>query len=56
MITDESHYLALAAAYARGVLGFEGLSDRDAVARGAELKLHRFKRTAQLPRVRAVIR
>lgn len=63
MITDESHYLALAAAYARGALAARGvagaseLRDDEAVASGsaAELKLHRFKRTAQLPRVRSVV-
>ncbi len=57
MISAESHYVALAAAYARGVLGEPDLDDDAALARGlaAELKLHRFKRTAQLPRVRAVL-
>jgi ubiquinone/menaquinone biosynthesis C-methylase UbiE len=55
VITDETHYLALAAAYARGALGELALSDDEALARGRELKLHRFKRTAQLPRVKAVI-
>ena len=61
MISDASHYLALAAAYARGALAARGvdgaleLSDADAIDRGTELKLHRFKRTAQLPRVKAVI-
>ena len=55
MITDESHYVALAAAYARGVLGEPDLDDDVALARAAHLDLHRFKRTAQLPRVRAVL-
>ncbi|MEO8699145.1 MAG: class I SAM-dependent methyltransferase [Kofleriaceae bacterium] len=57
MITDASHYAAFAAAYARGALGAPTLDDATAVTRGTEagLKLHRFKRTAQLPRVRAVI-
>ncbi len=63
MITDASHYLALAAAYVRGALAARGidgalaLDDAEAIERGthAELKLHRFKRTSQLPRVRAVI-
>lgn len=61
MITAESHYLPLAAAYVRGALGEAppGLGDDDeaAVARGlaAGLELHRFKRSAQLPRVRAVL-
>ncbi|MBA2539631.1 MAG: methyltransferase domain-containing protein [Deltaproteobacteria bacterium] len=57
MIDDATHYLVLAAAYARGALGEPELDDATAIARGVEagLKLHRFKRTAQLPRVRAVI-
>ena len=107
MITAESHYLPLAAAYVRGALGegagagggaagerggagsagggaagerggaggagggaagerggaggagggAAGESDEAAVARGlaAGLELHRFKRSAQLPRVRAVL-
>jgi ubiquinone/menaquinone biosynthesis C-methylase UbiE len=57
VIADESHYLALAAAYARGALGDPTLDDASALERAlaARLELHRFKRTAQLPRVRAVI-
>ena len=57
MISNESHYVALAAAYARGCLGAPELPDDIAVARGeaAGLRLHRFKRSATLPRVRAVI-
>jgi len=57
MIDDASHYLALAAAYARGALAAPELDDATAIARGIEagLKLHRFKRSAQLPRIRAVI-
>jgi SAM-dependent methyltransferase len=85
VITAESHYLSLAAAYVRGALGDGGGagvgergvggdgagvgervvagdgvgddSDEAAVARGlaAGLELHRFKRSAQLPRVRAVL-
>lgn len=55
MITDETHYRAFAAAYARGALGEPQLSDDDALDRGHHLKLHRFKRSTQLPRVRAVI-
>lgn len=57
MITNESHYLALAAAYVRGATGAVDLSDADAVTRGERdgLRLHRFKRTSQLPRVRAVL-
>jgi hypothetical protein len=56
-MTDESHYLAFAAAYARGALGRPDLSDDDALAaaEAAGLRLHRFKRTAGLPRVRRVI-
>jgi len=55
-IDDASHYVALAAAYARGALGEPALDDATALQRGAELpELHRFKRTAQLPRVRAVL-
>jgi ubiquinone/menaquinone biosynthesis C-methylase UbiE len=57
MITDESHYLALAAAYVRGVVGDRALDDAAAVSRGERdgLRLHRFKRTSELPRVRAVL-
>jgi ubiquinone/menaquinone biosynthesis C-methylase UbiE len=57
VIDDATHYLTLAGAYARGALGEPALDDHTAVARGDErgLKLHRFKRIAQLPRVRAVI-
>ena len=55
MITDQSHYVALAAAYARGVLGELELDDETALARAQDRDLHRFKRTAQLPRVRAVL-
>ncbi len=56
MITDETHYLALAAAYARGALGIDA-DDVTALARAgdANLELQRFKRSAQLPRVRAVL-
>jgi ubiquinone/menaquinone biosynthesis C-methylase UbiE len=57
VIAAESHYLPLAAAYVRGALGEPGLGDDAAIARGlaANLPLHRFKRSAQLPRVRAVL-
>ena len=57
MISDASHYLDLAAADCRGRLGDSGLDDGAAVAAGeaAGLRLHRFKRTAELPRVRRVI-
>jgi 2-polyprenyl-3-methyl-5-hydroxy-6-metoxy-1,4-benzoquinol methylase len=56
MIDDESHYRWLAACYARGMLGVDGEDEevvRIAEARG--LRLHRFKRSAELPRVRAVL-
>jgi SAM-dependent methyltransferase len=57
VIDDASHYLALAAAYVRGVVGDRALGDAEAVARGERdgLRLHRFKRTGGLPRVRAVL-
>lgn len=57
MISGSSHYLSLAAAYCRGRLGEAALDDDAAVAAGqaAGLRLHRFKRTAGLPRVRRVI-
>ncbi len=56
MIDDASHYRWLAACYARGVLG-DGLDDDAALAAGerAGLRMHRFKRAAELPRVRAVL-
>jgi hypothetical protein len=54
LISDDSHHVALAAAYCRGRLGRAELGDDDAIAAGqaAGLRLHRFKRTAELPRVR----
>jgi ubiquinone/menaquinone biosynthesis C-methylase UbiE len=57
VITDASHYLGFAAAYVRGVVGDATLDDAQAIARGERdgLRLHRFKRTAQLARVRAVL-
>lgn len=57
MMTDDSHYLALAAAYARGALGRSELDDPSALAVAAAtgLRLHRFKRTSGRPRVRRVI-
>jgi ubiquinone/menaquinone biosynthesis C-methylase UbiE len=57
VITAESHYVALAAAYVRGVVGDRTLDDDAALARGEAqgLRLHRFKRTAGLQRVRAVL-
>jgi hypothetical protein len=56
-MTDDSHYLALAAAYARGSLVRLDLEDTAALqaAQEAGLRLHRFKRTAGLPRVKRVI-
>jgi ubiquinone/menaquinone biosynthesis C-methylase UbiE len=56
-ICEESHYVALAAAYARGALDRPDLDDDAALAAAAlaDLRLHRFKRTAGLPRVRRVI-
>ncbi len=52
-----SHYRWLAACYARGALRQLDLDDDQAIAAAAAagLRLHRFKRTSELPRVRAVI-
>lgn len=52
-----THHATLAAAYARAKLGRPELDDEAALAaaRAAGLRLHRFKRAAQLPRVRAVL-
>ena len=58
MLGDDSHYLALAAAFCRGRLGAGAPeADRAAIEAGlaAGLRLHRFKRTAELPRVRRVL-
>jgi ubiquinone/menaquinone biosynthesis C-methylase UbiE len=57
MITDASHYVAVAAAYVRGVVGDSRLDDAAAIARGERdgLRLHRFKRMNQLSRIRAVL-
>ena len=53
---DGTHYRALAAAYARGRLGVSGDDDEViAAAEHAELRMHRFKRNAELPRVRRVL-
>lgn len=56
---NERYYAGLAAAYVRGTLAGlpPGLEEGDLLARGraAGLKMHRFKRTMELPRVRAVI-
>jgi ubiquinone/menaquinone biosynthesis C-methylase UbiE len=65
-LNDEHYYQRLAAAYVRGRLALEvstSLEDLSAVqldfifacARESELRLHRFKRTAQLARVRKVL-
>ena len=57
MIASESHYVALAAAYVRGVTGELDLYDDAAIALGEAqgLRLHRFKRSAELARIRPVI-
>lgn len=57
MVDDASHYRWLAASYARGALGRLDADDDSvlAAAATAELRLHRFKRTSGLPRVRAVL-
>ncbi|MBK9033356.1 MAG: class I SAM-dependent methyltransferase [Myxococcales bacterium] len=57
MVDDASHYRWLAACYARGALDRLDLDDAAALAAaaGTDLRLHRFKRTAGLPRVRAVL-
>ena len=54
---DDAYYTYLAAAYVRGMLPDAGGDEAALVEAGrdAGLKLHRFKRTAELPRVRAVI-
>jgi len=56
-VNENSHYLTLAAAYARGALDRPELDDVAALAaaNGAGLRLNRFKRTAGLPRVRRVL-
>lgn len=52
-----THYLPFAAAYARGRLGLPGVDEARALAaaREAGLRLHRFKRNAELPRVRKAL-
>ncbi len=58
MLGDDSHYLGLGAAFCRGRLGPGApAEDRAAIEAGlaAGLRLHRFKRTAELPRVRRVL-
>ncbi len=51
------YYEELAAAFVRGRLGVSGGSDAELIERGhaAGLKLHKFKRQAELPRVRRVL-
>ena len=58
LLGPEHYFVELAAAYARGCLGLS--ADTDAAttfvrARAAELRLHRFKRNASLPRVARVL-
>jgi 2-polyprenyl-3-methyl-5-hydroxy-6-metoxy-1,4-benzoquinol methylase len=59
MVDAERLYTELAAAYVRGVLpgAASHLKDEELleIGRAVGLKLHRFKRTIQLPRVRAVL-
>jgi ubiquinone/menaquinone biosynthesis C-methylase UbiE len=54
---DDAWYTQLAAAYVRGMLPNAGGDEAALIeaGRAAGLKLHRFKRSAELPRVRAVI-
>jgi 2-polyprenyl-3-methyl-5-hydroxy-6-metoxy-1,4-benzoquinol methylase len=56
---DDRYFTRLAAAYVRGKLGraAEGLSHEELIAAGlaAGLRLHKFKRNAELPRVRKVL-
>ena len=49
-----NHYEQFAAAYVRGKLGIEG-SDAEVLSAAGDLRLHRFKRSSQLPRVRKVL-
>jgi ubiquinone/menaquinone biosynthesis C-methylase UbiE len=56
-VSDDPYYRELAAAFVRGRLGAPA-GDTDALlarGRAAGLKLHKFKRTIELPRVRKVI-
>jgi ubiquinone/menaquinone biosynthesis C-methylase UbiE len=57
VLDDASHHRALAAAYARGALDRLALDDDAAIAEGlaAGLRLHRFKRSVELPRVKRVL-
>jgi len=56
-VTDATHYVALAAAYVRGATGELHLDDDAAIALGVarQLKLHRFKRSAELARIKPVM-
>jgi ubiquinone/menaquinone biosynthesis C-methylase UbiE len=51
------YYQALAAAFVRGKLGVSAASDEETIELGLSrgLKLHKFKRQAELPRVRRVL-
>src|SRR6476620_8480200 len=53
---DDRYFVELAAAFVRGRLG-ERLDGEAAIARGLEagLRLHKFKRNSELPRVKKVI-
>ena len=58
MSSEGRYFEPLAAAFARGRLGLpRTVADAEAIdaARGADLKLHKFKRQSALPRVRRVI-
>lgn len=56
---DGRYFARLAAAYVRGTMGDDarGLSDEELIVAGVErgLRLHKFKRNAELPRVRRVL-
>jgi ubiquinone/menaquinone biosynthesis C-methylase UbiE len=57
MIDATTHYVALAAAYVRGATGEPHLDDDAAIELGVArgLKLHRFKRTMELQRIKPVL-
>jgi 2-polyprenyl-3-methyl-5-hydroxy-6-metoxy-1,4-benzoquinol methylase len=58
VVDDASHYRWLAACYARGTLRLAADVDDDLALLAAQqrgLRLHRFKRASELPRVRAVL-
>lgn len=55
---DASHYMDLMRAFVRGRLGVDATVDDDRLVRmaaAAGLRLHKFKRSAELPRVAAVL-